>query len=139
MSNEDKVFYLQRAQRLGFDSETAQCVLEKNQQKAKFDSWNLDKKTIVGLNIKLPNTEGSKSETGAALLTKAQVEHGVLVLSHTNKAVFKIPLRMLETEGKNLVYVPIRPISNLDRGQSFITFHEVSQVEGNIEVYFVTE
>lgn len=136
---EDKIFQLQRAQRIGIKTETIEARLEVGKQKAVFDTWGaeLDSATIIGAVCYLP-TGVEKSLTGATLLTKAQAGAGVFHVSHSNKSTLDVPLRLLQTESKNLVYVPIEAIKGIENKQTYIMFSEVAAVAGSIEITLIT-
>lgn len=140
ISNNEYIFQLQRAQRIGLKSETVQAVLQVGQQKAVFDKWStdLDTANIIGAVCYLPALNGEKSVLGNYLLTRQNAAPGVLHLSHSNKDTLEIPLRLLQTDFKTLVYVPIEPITGLDNKQSYIMFSEVATVAGVIELTFIT-
>jgi hypothetical protein len=139
LSNE-QIFALQRAQRLGLRTEIVQAELVKGQQKAKFTKWSsdLDTATVIGAVCYLPSVDTEKSVLGDNLLSKSKAASSVLHISHHNSNVLKIPLRLLQTENKNMIYVPLEPITGLDNNQSHIMFSEVSTVDGVVEIVFIT-
>jgi hypothetical protein len=135
-----EIFSLQRAQRIGRATETVRAVLKVGSQTASFEKWNatLDTATVIGIVVLFPKASGSMSITGDLLLTETQASSAVLRLSHQNKDNFEAPLRLFSTEGKNLAFIPIEPITGLNYAQSEVKFPESSTVAGVIELVFVT-
>lgn len=138
ISNNEYIFQLQRAQRIGLKTQITEAVLKG--QRANFAKWStdLDTATVIGAVCYLPTAAGEKSVLGNDLLTKAQAAAGVLKISHSNSNVLEIPLRLLQTEGKNMIYVPLEPITGLDNNQTHILFSEVATVTGVVEIVFIT-
>jgi hypothetical protein len=135
-----EIFSLQRAQRIGRATETVRAVVKVGSQTANFEKWNskLDTAVVIGIVVLFPKTAGFKSITGDNLLTETEASSAVLKLSHQNKDNFEAPLRLFSTEGKNLVYIPIEPITGLNYSQSAVIFPENATVAGVVELVFVT-
>lgn len=137
---QERIFQLQRAQRVGTSSEVVTATLKNGEQKAIFENGTpeLDNAVIIGIVVILPRETGELSQKAKTLLTASQISPARLKLSHENKDTFNAPLKMFSTVEKNLVYVPIEPLTNLNLKDSFVYFPENMTYEGVIELFLIT-
>lgn len=137
LTNAD-IFNLQRAQRIGRKTEVIRAKIERGSQKAKFLTWGITSEAVcIGLALMLPTGANQKSLSGETLVEASNLSGAALRLSHQNKDNFDVALLLFNTEGKNLVFVPIEPITGLNTEGSYIMFPEIATFDGVIELVCV--